>query len=36
MNVPPTLRSIRACLEGAIPAIMATCASDGTHNVAYI
>ncbi len=36
MNVPPTLRSIRACLEGAIPAIMATCASDGTPNVAYI
>ncbi|ABM43824.1 putative GAF sensor protein [Acidovorax sp. JS42] len=36
MNVPPTLRSIRACLEGAIPAIMATCAPDGTPNVAYI
>ncbi|MDU7587449.1 MAG: GAF domain-containing protein [Acidovorax sp.] len=32
----PTLRSIRACLEGAIPAIMATCAPDGTPNVAYI
>ena len=34
--MPPTLRSIRACLEGAIPAIMATCAPDGTPNVAYI
>ncbi|WP_404301467.1 GAF domain-containing protein [Alicycliphilus denitrificans] len=32
----PTLRSIRACLEGAIPAIMATCAPDGTPNVAYL
>jgi hypothetical protein len=32
----PTLRSIRACLEGAIPATMATCAPDGTPNVAYI
>ncbi|MBS0608797.1 MAG: GAF domain-containing protein [Proteobacteria bacterium] len=32
----PTLRSIRACLEGAIPATAATCAPDGTPNVAYI
>ena len=32
----PTLRSIRACLEGAIPAVTATCAPDGTPNVAYI
>ena len=36
MNAAPTLRSIRACLEGAIPAITATCAADGTPNVAYI
>lgn len=36
MNDAPTLRSIRACLEGAIPAITATCAPDGTPNVAYI
>ena len=36
MNAAPTLRSIRACLEGAIPAITATCATDGTPNVAYI
>jgi len=32
----PLLSAIRPCLEGAIPAIMATCASDGTPNVAYI
>ncbi|MGJ7495902.1 GAF domain-containing protein [Variovorax sp. RT4R15] len=31
-----TLHAIRACLEGAIPGIMATCAEDGTPNVAYI
>ena len=30
------LCDIRACLEGAIPAVMATCAPDGTPNVAYI
>lgn len=30
------LGSIRACLEGGIPAMMATCAGDGTPNVAYI
>ncbi|MFC5520701.1 GAF domain-containing protein [Polaromonas jejuensis] len=32
----PTLAEIRPCLEGAIPAVMATCALDGTPNVAYI
>ena len=32
----PTLNDIRACFEGAIPAMMATCAEDGTPNVAYI
>lgn len=32
----PSLNDIRACFEGAIPAIMATCAEDGTPNVAYI
>lgn len=31
-----TLSEIRACLEGAIPSVMATCAADGTPNVAYI
>jgi predicted pyridoxine 5'-phosphate oxidase superfamily flavin-nucleotide-binding protein len=32
----PALADIRPCLEGAIPAVMATCAADGTPNVAYI
>ncbi|CAM5780734.1 GAF domain-containing protein [Ottowia pentelensis] len=32
----PRLRSIRACLEGAIPSQVATCAPDGTPNVAYL
>lgn len=31
-----TLADIRPCLEGAIPGMMATCAADGTPNVAYI
>jgi GAF domain-containing protein len=31
-----TLDAIRPCLEGAIPAVMATCAADGTPNVAYL
>jgi adenylate cyclase len=31
-----TLDAIRACLEGAIPAVMGTCHADGTPNVAYI
>lgn len=30
------LGEVRPCLEGAIPAMMATCAADGTPNVAYI
>ncbi|GAA4351418.1 hypothetical protein GCM10023165_39590 [Variovorax defluvii] len=32
----PALSAIRACFEGAIPGMMATCAEDGTPNVAYI
>jgi putative methionine-R-sulfoxide reductase with GAF domain len=32
----PTLGDIRACLEGAIPAVMATCSGDGVPNVAYL
>jgi hypothetical protein len=30
------LGDIRPCLEGAIPAVVATCAADGMPNVAYI
>jgi hypothetical protein len=32
----PQLCDIRPCLEGAIPAVMATCAADGMPNAAYI
>jgi adenylate cyclase len=35
-TAPVSLGEIRPCLEGAIPAVMATCAIDGTPNVAYI
>jgi len=31
-----TLASIRNCLEGAVPALIATCAPDGTPNVTYL
>ena len=31
-----TLDAIRACLEGAVPGVVATCAADGTPNVAYL
>ncbi|MBI5259963.1 MAG: GAF domain-containing protein [Burkholderiales bacterium] len=34
MNV--TLDQVRSCLEGAIPAVIATCASDGTPNATYV
>jgi putative methionine-R-sulfoxide reductase with GAF domain len=30
------LADIRACFEGAIPAVVATCGSDGVPNVAYL
>ena len=30
------LEAIRRCFEGAIPAQIATCAPDGTPNVAYL
>ncbi|NML42987.1 GAF domain-containing protein [Ramlibacter sp. G-1-2-2] len=30
------LQDIRACFEGAIPAVVATCSADGVPNVAYI
>lgn len=32
----PALSTIRACFEGAIPAVLATCGPDGLPNVAYI
>lgn len=32
----PSLHEIRRCFEGAIPAVVATCSSDGTPNVAYL
>ena len=34
--MPLDLDAVRACLEGAAPAVMATCYSDGTPNVTYI
>jgi hypothetical protein len=34
--LPVDLDTIRPCLEGAIPGVMATCAADGTPNVAYL
>lgn len=36
MSEPLTLDAIRICLEGAIPANIATCSPDGTPNVAYL
>lgn len=34
MNIP--LESLRPCLDGAMPAVVATSAPDGTPNVAYV
>jgi adenylate cyclase len=31
-----TVDSIRGCMEGAVPATVATCAADGTPNVSYV
>jgi hypothetical protein len=31
-----TLNAIRNCLDGAIPAVIATCDADGTPNIAYL
>lgn len=32
----PTLSELRHCFEGAVPSVVATCAADGTPNVAYL
>ena len=32
----PTLSELRHCFEGAVPSVVATCAPDGTPNVAYL
>ncbi|MDE2606255.1 MAG: GAF domain-containing protein [Burkholderiales bacterium] len=32
----PALQDIRACFEGAIPGVVATCSAEGVPNVAYI
>ena len=32
----PTLNELRHCFEGAVPSVVATCAPDGTPNVAYL
>jgi len=34
--IPLTLDTIRDCLEGATPGILATCSTDGTPNVSYL
>jgi len=36
MNQAPTLDSIRACLEGVIPSVIATVSSDGTPNITLV
>ena len=32
----PALDSIRACLEGVVPSLVATCAADGVPNLTYV
>ena len=31
-----TVDSVRDCLEGTVPGVVATCSADGTPNVAYL
>lgn len=35
-DAAPTLDLVRPCLEGVIPAVVATCAPDGTPNATYV
>jgi adenylate cyclase len=32
----PTLRELKACFEGAVPAIIATASADGTPNITHL
>jgi hypothetical protein len=36
MNTPLALDAIRDCLEGVIPAVVATCSADGLPNATYV
>ena len=35
-DAPASVDAIRACFEGALPSLVATCAPDGTPNVTYV
>lgn len=35
-NTPPNISALRPCFEGAVPSAIATCAADGTPNIAYL
>jgi len=36
MSQRVSLEQVRACMEGVLPAVIATCAADGTPNVTYL
>jgi hypothetical protein len=36
VTTPPTLDSLRRCLQGLVPSAIATCARDGTPNVTFL